>query len=57
MTSLLQTQTKNINNIKLNLLQFISQSVGKNITKIRQIFVKTKLRFGNQIFLISNINH
>ena len=55
MTSLLQTQTKNINNIKLNLLQFISQCVGKNITKIRQIFVKTKLRFGNQIFLISNI--
>ena len=53
--SLFQIQTKNINNIKLNLLQFISHSIGKNITKVRQIFVKTKLHFGNQIFFLSNI--
>lgn len=37
---------------KEKLLEYISKSVGKNITNVRQIYLKKKLRFGNQIILI-----
>lgn len=40
---------------KNNLLEFLSKSVGKNITYFRQIFLKQKFRFGNQMILIYKV--
>ena len=40
---------------KIDLLKFLSKGVGKNIKKIRQIFLKQKFRFGNQIILIYKV--
>ena len=55
LTSLLQKQAKQFIISKLILLKFMSESIGKNITNIRQIYIKNNFNFGNQMVLISNV--
>ena len=40
---------------KRDLLKFISKSISKNISKVKQIFLGQKFRFGNQIKIISRV--
>ena len=40
---------------KKELLKFISKTISKNITQIKQIFLGQKLHFGNQIITVSKV--
>ena len=40
---------------KEKLLEFISQRIGKNITKIKSIFIGNRMRFGNGLITIYKI--
>ena len=50
---------KNLNDLyfleKYKLLEFLSENIGKNISKIKSIFIGNRLRFGNKIITIYKI--
>lgn len=47
--------TKLIQKEKNDLLKFLSKNIGKNLTKIKTIFLSEKHRFGNQFILFNKI--